>query len=178
MRARALIVVPAIGAIAGLIAGLVTAAAARLAMRMVADGVADGVAVRPDFTVVGTLAIVASGMLIGTPAGVVFNAIADRLPGPPRLRGLLFGLLLLAAVGPFFLRTEEFFSAGRVALFIPLFPLFGLVIGVALAPSRRLVPRLPAAIQAVLGLAGAASVLLVLFVTLASLLGLPAGLVM
>ena len=178
MRMGSLLAGAAVGAVAGMIAGIVAAAGARVAMRMVAIGVADGVGVRPDFTLAGTLAIVIAGMLIGTPAGVLFNAVGDRLPGPRRLRGLLFGLLLLVAIGPIFLRTEEFFSAGRVLLFIPLFPLFGVVIGLAHAPIRTRVERLPAGIQTAVGLAGAASVLLVLFVAAASLLGLPGGFVM
>lgn len=168
----------AVGALAGMIAGIVAATGARVAMRMVAVGVADGVGVRPDFSLGGTLAIVIAGMLIGTPAGVVFNAVADRLPGPRRLRGLLFGLLLLAAIGPLFLRTEEFFSIGRVLLFVPLFPLFGIVLGIAREPASRLMTRFPTQIQTAVGLAGAASILLVLFVAAASLLGLPAGFMM
>ena len=175
MRTGSLLAGAAVGAIAGMVAGIVAAAGARAAMRMVAVGVADGVGVRPDFTLAGTLAIVAAGMFIGTPAGVLYSAIADRLPGPRRLHGLLFGLLLLAAIGPFFLRTEEFFSAGRVLLFAPLFPLFGIVLGLARDPASRLIARFPTGIQTALGLAGTASVLLMLFVAAISLLGLPAG---
>ena len=78
----------AVGVIAGMFAGSIAGAGARVAMRMVADGVADGVGIRTDFTLLGSLAIVVSGMLIGTPMGVLFNAIADRMPGPRRLHGL------------------------------------------------------------------------------------------
>lgn len=168
----------AAGALAGIIAGAVAGIGARSAMRMVADGVADSVGVTPEFTIPGTLTIVISGMLAGAPAGALFNAIADRLPGPAQLRGLLFGLILLAAIGPFFLRTEEFFSLGRVLLFVPLFPLFGIVLGLAIEPSRKLASRLPSPARKVLAFAAAVVVGLVLFSIVAAVLGLPGGFVM
>jgi len=168
----------AAGALAGIIAGAVAGIGARSAMRMVADGVADSVGVTTEFTVPGTLAIVISGMLAGAPAGVLFNAIADRLPGPPRLRGLLFGLILLAAIGPFFLRTEEFFSLGRVLLFVPLFPLFGIVLGLAIGQSRSIASRLPSPARTGVAVAAALMIGLVFFAVVAAVFGLPGGLVM
>lgn len=106
-------------------------------MRMVALGVADGVGITPDFTIAGTLLIVVSGMIIGAPAGLVYGLIADRLPGPVRVRGLVFAGMLLVLVGPFFfLGNEEFFSVGRVALFVPLFAIFGALLGLSFVPAR------------------------------------------
>jgi len=167
-----------VGAAAGMTAGAVSGLGARAAMRMVADGVADGVGVRPDFTLAGTLAIVVSGMLAGAPIGVLFNTVADRLRGPAVARGLLFGLVLLGAIGPFFLRTEEFFSLGRVMLFVPLFLVFGLVLGLALGPSRAVMPRLPIGIQAMAGLAAAGMAVLFGFALVMTALGLPGAFVM
>ena len=128
---------PAVGVMCGIVAGAVAGLAARVAMRMVALGVADGVGITPDFTIAGTLLIVASGMIVGAPTGLVYGLIADRLPGPARVRGLVFAGMLLALVGPFFfLGNEEFFSVGRVALFVPLFAIFGAMLGVAFVPAR------------------------------------------
>lgn len=161
-----------------MVAGAAAGFGARVAMRMVADGVADGVGVRPEFTLAGTLAIATAGMLAGMPTGVLYNAVADRLRGPAIVRGLLFGLALLAVIGPFFLRTEEFFSLGRVMLFLPLFLLFGTIIGIALGPSRALMPRLPVPVQALTGLAAAGVAVLAAFTLVMNALGLPRGVVM
>jgi hypothetical protein len=178
MRTREWIAFLSAGAAAGMIAGAAAGLGARAAMRMVADGVADGVAVRPDFTLAGTLAIVIFGALAGAPLGVLFNSLADRLRGPAAVRGLLFGVALLALIGPVFLRTEEFFSVGRVALFIPLFLVFGAVLGLALGPARSFMPRLPVPLQAIAGLAAAGTALLVGFGLVMTALGLPGAFVM
>ena len=175
MRLRERVAVVSAGAAAGMLAGALTGLGARAAMRMVADGVADGVAIRPDFTVAGTLAIVLFGALLGAPLGVLYNAVADRLPGPARLRGIVFGLAGLAAIGPFFLRTEEFFSIGRVMLFVPLFVLFGVAIGIAIGPSRSLMPRSPTPVQVLASLAAATTVVLLAFTFVLNVLGLPGG---
>jgi hypothetical protein len=143
----------AIGALAGMLAGAVAGIGARVAMRMVADGVADGVGVRATFTPEGTAAIIVFGIVIGAPFGVLFGAIAERLPGPEWLRAPMYGLLCLAVMGPvFFVGNEEFFSTGRVALFASLFLIYGIALGVALAPSRRIAVALPLAAQVLLAL--------------------------
>ena len=127
----------AVGVVCGAAAGALAGVWARAAMRMVALGVADGVGITPDFTVAGSLAIVLSGALIGAPAGLVYGLVADRLPGPTRVRGLLFAGILLVLLGPlFFFGNEEFFSVGRVALFVPPFAIFGALLGIAFVPAR------------------------------------------
>jgi phosphate/sulfate permease len=143
----------AVGALAGIAAGLVTGIGARVAMRMVADGVPDGIMQRPSFTLEGTLAILIFGALLGAPFGVVYEAIADGLPGPPRLHGVLFGALMLATLGAIFLtQVDELFTQGRIVLFACLFPIYGVAVGLALAPSRRIAHGLPAAGQAAFAL--------------------------
>jgi hypothetical protein len=77
-----------------------------------------------------------------------------------------------------FLRTEEFFSLGRVLLFVPLFPLFGIALGVAIDPSRRFVSLLPSPARASIALAAALMAGLVLFGIVAPALGLDGGFVM
>jgi hypothetical protein len=167
-----------VGALAGITAGVLTGASARIAMRMVADGVVDAVGRTPEFTVGGTLAIVFAGALVGAPLGVLYTVLARRLPGPAPVRGMLFGLACLAVIGPFFLRTEEFFSAGRIVLFALLFPLFGLVLGLVVPPSRAVASRLPLAAQGVLAFAALASAAAALIGLASAVLGSGGGLAM
>jgi hypothetical protein len=153
MRKRRLLARVAAGALTGLAAGFVAGVAARIAMRMVADGHADQGARRlAEFTIEGTLGIVIFGMILGAPFGVIYDAIAERLPGPARLRGLVFGALCLATLGPLFFlgNPDEFFSQGRVLLFATLFPIVGVAFALAHAPSVRLATPLPTAAQALI----------------------------
>jgi hypothetical protein len=153
----------AVGALAGIAAGLLAGAGARVAMRMVAVGVADGVGVRPEFTFAGTLGILIFGAIIGAPFGVLFEAIRERLPGPVRWRALIFAALCLVALGPLFFSGEEFFSSGRIVLFALLFPIYGIALGLAHAPTARLISRAPTAAQtllAVVAFAGGAFIVI------------------
>ncbi|MGH8733614.1 MAG: hypothetical protein ACREVB_08025 [Burkholderiales bacterium] len=124
-----------------------TGIGARVAMRMVADGVPDPIRSLPMFTAEGTAAIVFFGALAGAPFGALFAVAHDRLPGPDRARGLLFGVAMLVTLGPLFftLGREEFLSYQRMVLFAFLFPLFGIAAGLAFEPSLRLARRLPGA---------------------------------
>jgi hypothetical protein len=146
------------GAIAGVIAGIAAGIGARVAMRMVALGYADASMQVPEFTPAGTTAILITGTVVGAPAGVIFERTLRSLPGPRSLRGLLFGTILLLTLGPlFFFGTEgEFFSNGRIALFVPLFLLYGIVIGVALGPATDLARWLPSPARAALAFAAIA----------------------
>lgn len=178
MQASRLLAPLAVGVICGIGAGAVAGLCARIAMRLVAIGVADGVGITPEFTVAGTLAIVISGVVVGAPAGLVYGLVADRLPGPARWRGLLYAAVLLVLVGPFFFRIEEFFSTGRVLLFVPPFILYGLVLSLALVPLRRTVTRMPLGVQAALAVTGLGALGLLAFGVAATILGVAAGFVM
>ena len=128
------------GAICGIAAGLVAGIGARVAMRMVADGVPDPIRSLPMFTAEGTALILVSLAFAGAPFGALFALAHDRLPGPNRARGLLFGVALLVLFGPLFftLAREEFLSYQRMVLFAFLFPLFGIMAELVFAPSQRL----------------------------------------
>lgn len=167
-----------IGVACGMAAGAVAAIWARVAMRMVALGVADNVGVRPEFTLPGTLVILGTGVILGAAAGAVYAVVAGRLPGPARWHGLVFAAILLVVVGPLFFRTEEFFSTGRVLLFIPPFVLFGIVLAVGFAPARRVMSALPNGAQATIALAGLGTFGLLLFTAAATALGINVGFVM
>lgn len=176
MQANKLLTPLAVGVACGIAAGAVAGLWARIAMRMVAVGVADGVGVRPEFTVAGTLVIVVTGVIVGAPGGLLYALVADRIPGPPRLRGLVYAGVLLALVGPFFFRIEEFFSTGRVLLFLPPFLLYGLVLGLALLPLRRSAVRWPAGAQLALALTGLATLGLLAFSVIATVFDLAGAL--
>lgn len=169
MQASRLVTPVAVGVGCGIGAGAVAGLWARLAMRLVALGVADPVGVAPQFTVAGTLAIVVGGAVVGGAAGLVYGLLAGRLPGPARWRGLVYGALLLVLVGPFFFRIEEFFSTGRVLLFVPPFVLYGFVLSIALVPLSRIVGRMPFRAQAALAAVGLGAACLILFVIAASI---------
>jgi len=152
VRKRRLLARACAGGLTGIAAGFVAGVGARIAMRMVADGHADqGVRRLAEFTLEGTLGIVIFGMILGAPFGVVYDAIVERIPGPPRLRGLAFGGLCLATFGPLFFlgNPDEFFSQGRVLLFALLFPIVGVAFGLVHVPSVRLATALPAPAQAI-----------------------------
>lgn len=158
----------------GIAAGAIAGLWARIAMRLIALGVADRVGVTPEFTIAGTLAIVVTGMVVGACAGLVYGLLADRLPGPARWRGLVYGTLLLGLVGPFFFRIEEFFSTGRVLLFVPPFALYGIVLSIALIPLGRVIGGMPLRVQAALAAFGLGAAGLLLFAVATAVFG-PAG---
>jgi hypothetical protein len=113
-------------------------------MRMVAIGVPDPIRSLPMFTAEGTAMILVSVALAGAPFGALFALAHDRLPGPYRARGLLFGVAMLVMFGPLFftLAREEFLSYQRMVLFALLFLLFGVAAGLAFEPGQRLARRL------------------------------------
>lgn len=137
------------GAIAGIAGGIAVGFAARAAMRIVALGIPDGIMQVPTFTIAGTLFILAIGAIVGAPLGVLFALAHPSLPGPYRFRGVLFGLILLATLGPLFFvgAADEFVSAGRIALFTALFLIFGSAVRLALPPSRTFARSLPAGVR-------------------------------
>lgn len=140
------------GAICGIAAGIVTGIGARAAMRMVADGVPDPIRQLPTFTAEGTAAILVVAAIAGAPFGALFAVANDRLPGPPRARGVLFSVAMLVTIGPLFFTgtRDEFITYERMVLFAFLFPLFGIAAGFFFEPSQRLALRLPSAAHVVL----------------------------
>lgn len=142
MNTRSLKVL-SIGFVAGLLGGLLTGLVARLVMRAVAL-IAD---VHVSCTLIGSLVLI--GVLTGAGAllGPVFMWLRHLAPGPDEVRGLGFGLLLLAvsqAPTRLFLR----FTSGGLSnasslvctvLFAVLMPVYGISIGLfAILLERRL----------------------------------------
>lgn len=150
----------AAGGLAGIVAGAAAGLVARFAMRLVALGVADAGMQVPIFTLGGTLAIVVSGAVAGAPLGALYALISRRIPGPARWRGLTFGLIALVVTGPvFFGGNDEFFSQGRVVVFVAVFPVFGVALGLLEATARRIAASLvvPLRLALVLVAAGGAA---------------------
>ena len=153
----------AAGVVAGIVAGVIAGLGARLAMRLVALGVADGVGITPEFTIAGTLAIALSGAIAGAPFGAIYAVVEERLRRPARARGLMFATLMLVFLGPLFFSSEEFFSTGRLVLFLTLFPIYGLALGIMLPIAARIARRMPIDAQRLLALIALAGAGLVLF---------------
>jgi hypothetical protein len=83
----------------------------------------------------GTVDIVITGaMIFGLPGAVLYLLVRRWLPGPPVLRGLLFGLVLLAIGFTAFVQDNEYeydryvSPAVSVPLFMVLFPLYGVLL--------------------------------------------------
>jgi len=133
-----------VGVIAGIVAGLIVGAASRLAMRIVALVADDPL----EFTVKGSVGILAIVSLASIFPGIAHALTRRFLPWPEAARGLLFGIVMLLVLGlPFFYGA---LSNGELArgpldfgrgLFAVLFLLFGLTLGLV---AGWLAPRLPA----------------------------------
>jgi hypothetical protein len=86
------------------------------------------------FSLGGSGEVLATGLLMGIPAGVLYVAIRKYLPGPRLLRGALFGLayfVVLVLVPPSAARSA-LAAVGQVAivltLFGPLFSIYGIIL--------------------------------------------------
>lgn len=127
------------GAAAGIIAGLIAGLGARTAMRLVALGVTDASQQVPSFTIEGTAGIVIAGGIAGAPLGTLYAKARERLPGSAPARGLVFGALLLASLGPLFYfgAMDELVSVGRVVVFAIVFLVFGTAAAIAFRSLGR-----------------------------------------
>lgn len=138
--------------ISGLVAGLVAGAASRISMRLVA--VAGGLGT--DFTVGGTLFLVALGAVLGILFALPLFFLKRFLPLAIRWAALLYGLVLaLIFVVPLFLldpggELALVSPATGIALFGPLALLYGLVLG---ETAERLTVRYKDAPQQRIGVA-------------------------
>ncbi len=177
----------AVGAIAGALAGiLVGGIGGRLAMR-IAGAMSDpslvGAArtengnILGDLTFEGTLALaVFAGLLPGIVAGLAFVAARPWLAPLGGWGGLVYGLVLLASVGPVVLEPFNFdfrkfgSSPVNVLTFALLFPLFGIALSALSGPVERRVGAPRSWIWEIVAIAGGLLAALVLFVIAATLL--------
>jgi hypothetical protein len=125
---------------AGVVAGTAGGLGARLVMRIVAimgrshyGEVTHHNAVTGVTTLGGTMNLAIEGALLGVAGSLFYLVVRPWLPGRPLVRGLLFGLLLLLAVGTLVLDGDyEYYRyvspAVSVSLFALLFPLYGAVL--------------------------------------------------
>ncbi len=151
---RSLAVAIISGAAAGLIAGGV---GSRVAMRIVAitardadqGAITDAQATVGEITAGGTIVlIVFAGIFAGAFGGLLYAATRRWLADAGRLKGLTFGLLLLAVFGSFVIESDNpdfrrFGSAElNVAMFAALFLLFGLLVAPLSDAVERWLPGL------------------------------------
>jgi hypothetical protein len=97
------------------------------------------------WTAGGTRDLVLLGVVNGAGGGLVYLLLRRLLPGRSLVRGLLYGVLLLALVGGIFLDDQDSYEYVRyvspaisVTAFAALFPLFGVTVAAiaeAIAPA-------------------------------------------
>jgi hypothetical protein len=158
--------------VSGFVAGAVAGLGARLVMFGIrlSNGAFDGAsthagATNGQWTYQGTLAVILTGAIYGSPGGALYVLVRNGL-GPWRaLRGLAFGAVLLSVFGAVVLDGSYEFSrfvspAVSVAAFAALYPLYGIAaafVADAIAPPRPIAhPRWRVAAAVALGLGGAA----------------------
>lgn len=153
--ARSLALHSLAGFIAGVIAGGV---GSRIAMRIsaIAAGPAEQGALTEAGNVVGritlsgTVALIVLGGLVGTAGGLIYLALRPWLADSGRWKGLLFGVILLAVLGPSIIRGRnfDFYVFGppllNVTTFASLFILFGLLVPPLAVRLERVERALPA----------------------------------
>lgn len=131
-----------IGVIAGAAGGLVAGLGARMAMRIVADTIGQYLVL----TLEGTLLILLIGVIFGFALGAPYGAIKHRLSGRTPVKGLIYGVMLLAIVGLPLLappaQGELALAPGLLGkgLFGSLFLVYGLSIALCDAALERALP--------------------------------------
>ncbi len=101
-------------------------------------------------TLSGTVALIVGGGIIGTAGGLIYLALRPWLADAGRWKGLLFGVMLLAVLGPSIIRGQnfDFYVFGppllNVATFASLFILFGLLVPPLALRLERVERALPA----------------------------------
>src|SRR3990172_2431280 len=146
----------AVGTIAGFFAGAITGGVgSRIAMRIVAitaggadqGGITDAEATVGEITAGGTTFLLFVGGGGGALGGLLYLAVRRWLADAGRWRGLVFGLLLLAAFGSAIIEGDnpdfdEFGSPGlNIAMFASLFIIFGLLVAPLFERIERGLPR-------------------------------------
>ena len=141
-----------VGAFAGAICGaLIGGLGGRIAMRISGHLTGPDVTLQTangnvlgEITLGGTIALVFfTGIAPGVPTGVLYALVRPSLERAGRLRGLVFGLGLLALAGPFAIEpfNVDFDRFGILWLNVLMFAALFVLIGVALAPLYDLVER-------------------------------------
>lgn len=142
------------GMLPGLVAGLIVGGVgSRLAMRIMTLTSAPAVrGLETDFgatvgeiTVRGTLFLLIAGSIVGMAGGIFYLAIRRLLPGLEWLRGLVFGLLLLALAGRFLVDpgNPDFVILSPAGLAVAMFAALPILYGLLFVPFQRfLEPKL------------------------------------
>jgi hypothetical protein len=133
------------GVIAGFVAGLVVGGAgSRLAMRILAltsdefvrgAGTEAGATIG-EITLEGTLFLLVAGSILGILGGILYTALRSLVPGSGAMRGLLFGLLLLALTGRFLVdpNNPDFVILSPAPLAVAMFAALPVLYGLMMVP--------------------------------------------
>jgi hypothetical protein len=141
------------GMLPGLIAGFVVGGlGSRLAMRIMALTSGNARGFETDFgatvgeiTIGGTLFLLIAGGVLGMVGGIAYVAIRRLVPGPVWVKGLAFGMLLLALTGRLLVAPDnpDFVILSPAALAVGMFAALPVVYGLLLVPlAKRLEPAI------------------------------------
>ena len=136
------------GMLPGLVAGLIVGGVgSRLAMRIMALTSApaargletDFGATVGEITVGGTLFLLIAGSILGMAGGILYLAIRGLLPGSWWLKGLVFGLLLLALAGRVLVDpgNPDFVILSPAGLAVTMFAALPILYGLLFVPLQR-----------------------------------------
>jgi hypothetical protein len=142
------------GMLPGLIAGVIVGGVgSRVVMRIMAltsESAARGMTT--DFgatvgkvTTGGTLFLLIAGAVLGMAGGIAYLAIRDLLPGRGWIRGLVFGVLVLAVSGRFLVDpgNPDFLILSPAGLAVTLFAALPILYGLLFVPLQQLLePRI------------------------------------
>jgi len=146
----------AVGTLSGFVAGLITGGVgSRIAMRIIAitagdadqGAITDAEATVGEITAGGTVFLVFVGGGAGALGGLLYLAVRHWLADAGRWRGLVFGLILLAAFGSAIIEADnpDFDRFGHrtpnIAMFASLFIIFGLLVAPLFERIERGLPR-------------------------------------
>lgn len=129
----------------GLLCGLVVGAVVLgVGGRIVMSGIALMGHVTPQWSLGGTVDVIAFGAIVGVVSGLVYVAAGAYLPGPHLAKGLFAGLLLFGVMALIRPPSARSAMAGFTTLTTPILLMFGvicLIFGVALVVAVDVLNR-------------------------------------
>jgi hypothetical protein len=146
------------GMLPGLVAGVIVGGVgSRVVMRIMAltsASAARGIttdfgATVGEITPGGTLFLLIAGAVLGMAGGIAYLAIRDLLPGKAWIRGLVFGVLVLAVSGRFLVDpgNADFLILSPAGLAVTLFAALPILYGLLFVPLQRLLEPKMAGVQ-------------------------------
>jgi hypothetical protein len=135
------------GLIVGLVVGGLGSRAAMRVMAMTSPGArgfeTDFGATVGEITTSGTLVLLIAGSVLGMLGGIAYLAIRPLIPGTPWVKGLIFGMVLLALTGRLLVAPDnpDFVILSPTGLAVSMFAALPILFGLLFVPlAERLEP--------------------------------------